>query len=69
MNGSELAGDSCTQQAEWVIYHGPRSDDFTHACTAHVGELLNEGENRVLPVESGVDADCCFIGSFQGGKS
>lgn len=36
--------------AEWEIRFGSTSDDYTHACSAHVGELLQEGINTVYPV-------------------
>jgi hypothetical protein len=41
----------CERAAEWSIYHGPRHDDYTHACTAHVGALLTDAyEHRVYPL-------------------
>lgn len=41
----------CECLAEWLIYDGPRHDDYTHACTAHVGALLTDAdEHRVYPM-------------------
>lgn len=40
----------CTQTAEWVIYDGDGIEDYTEACTTHVGELLSDAlEHRVYP--------------------
>jgi hypothetical protein len=32
----------CDKPAEWVINWGPTVDDYTEACTAHVGELFGD---------------------------
>lgn len=36
----------CDQPAEWVIVHGLAPDDYTHACTAHVGDLLTDAKEQ-----------------------
>lgn len=42
----------CEHKAEWVIFDGPRPDDYVEACTAHVGELLSDAsEHRIYPKE------------------
>lgn len=33
-------GTNCQALAEWEIWHLPRPDDVTEACTEHVGPLL-----------------------------
>ena len=41
----------CGRVAEWIIYDGPRPDDYTEACTEHVGALLSDAnEFRVYPL-------------------
>lgn len=41
----------CEKVAEWEIRTGQGPDDYTHACTAHVGDLLTDAEeHRVYPV-------------------
>lgn len=41
----------CGADAEWTIWSGSRDVDYTHACTAHVGELLTDvPEHRVFPL-------------------
>jgi hypothetical protein len=42
---------SCDDAAAWLITDGEAPDDYTHACTAHVGELLRDGESVVSPLE------------------
>ncbi len=38
----------CRASAEWLIVHGPGPEDYTHACTDHVGELLTDAsEHRI----------------------
>ena len=42
----------CVKDAEWQIIYGPTTDDYTEACTEHVGELLEpDKENTVYPIE------------------
>lgn len=42
----------CEEKAEWNIVWGNSPDDYTHACTKHVGELLTEAsEHRIYPLE------------------
>lgn len=33
----------CDEPAEWEIVDGPTTDDYTHACSDHVGHLLQDG--------------------------
>lgn len=41
----------CARLAEWTIYDGPRPDDYTEACTEHVGYLLSDADElRVYPL-------------------
>lgn len=45
-------GTPCDRDAEWEIYHGNGREDYTHSCTAHVGEMLTDAyEHRVYPIE------------------
>jgi hypothetical protein len=32
----------CDADADVEIRHGPKADDYTHACTAHIGDLLTD---------------------------
>lgn len=42
----------CATPAEWEIAWGPTPDDYTHACTAHVGALLDDHDVfTVYPAE------------------
>lgn len=41
----------CDKEAEWVIVSGPAPDDYTEACTDHVGDLLCDApEQKVYPI-------------------
>ena len=41
----------CEAGASWQIWHGPSPEDYTEACTDHVGELLTDApEHRVYPI-------------------
>lgn len=43
-------GGACPNDAQWTIIYGPAPCDYTDACTAHVGELLEpDKENTVIP--------------------
>lgn len=33
----------CDKDAEWEIVDGPSTDDYTQACSDHVGHLLQDG--------------------------
>lgn len=41
---------ACELPAEWVLTDGPAPDDYTLACTGHVGALLKDGTTSVEPV-------------------
>lgn len=42
----------CTHKSEWVIYDGDGIEDYTEACTAHVGDMLSDApEHRVYPLQ------------------
>lgn len=45
----------CFRKAEWVIWFGDTVDDYTEACTRHVGNLLDDSPEfevwRIEPVE------------------
>jgi hypothetical protein len=44
-------GASCGAPAEWLISSSPFPDQMTEACSAHVGELLDDApEHRVWPL-------------------
>ena len=46
-------GRQCTNAAEWTITFGPGPDEYTEACTAHVGDMLvPDVANIVLPIEA-----------------
>jgi hypothetical protein len=32
---------NCVKKAEWEIKFGDKPDNFAHACTEHVGDLLD----------------------------
>lgn len=52
--GKPCSHPACTKDAEWVIVSGHTKDDWREACTAHVGELLPDGqEHKVYPVDQG----------------
>lgn len=41
----------CEAAAEWVIYHGHGLEDYTHACTRHVGDMLTDAhEHRIYHI-------------------
>jgi hypothetical protein len=41
----------CNQRAEWQIFDGPNPEDYTEACTAHVGDLLSDvPEQRIYTI-------------------
>jgi hypothetical protein len=41
----------CEASAQWRIYDGEKPDDYTEACTAHVGDLLSDApEHRIYPI-------------------
>lgn len=43
---------TCASNAEWLIVDGPAPEDYTHSCSAHVGELLSDAsEHKVYPLE------------------
>jgi hypothetical protein len=43
---------TCGKDAEWEIRYGETTDDYTHACTEHVGEMLEPDKiNTVYPAE------------------
>jgi len=44
-------GDQCKDDAEWTITFGPGPDDYTEACTPHVGDMLTpDVANIVMPI-------------------
>ncbi len=50
-DGWSIEDVPCVSPAEWEIVHGPTVDDYTHACTAHVGALLTDApEHRIYPI-------------------
>ncbi len=38
----------CKKKAKWEINYGRTTDDYTHACTKHVGELLHEDRDNTV---------------------
>lgn len=44
-SADEIRALGCQELAEWMIIDGPAPDDYTHACTAHVGFLLSDSED------------------------
>lgn len=45
----------CLKPAEWTIVSGSSPDDYTEACTLHVGELLcDAAEHKVYPLARGL---------------
>ena len=42
---------TCEHAAEWQIWTGSGPDDYTEACTQHVGELLSAApEHMITPI-------------------
>lgn len=41
--------------AEWELVDGPAPDDYTHACTRHVGALLGDSVTTCAPLFPGED--------------
>lgn len=41
----------CEEPADFEIRDGDGPDDFTHACTGHVGELCSDGVCQVYPID------------------
>lgn len=39
---------SCGADAEWMLIDGPQVDDYTEACTIHVGSLIQEGRSTIV---------------------
>jgi len=51
----------CRKKAEWTIIHGLSPDDYTEACTDHVGDLLTDAkEHRIYQFFGDTSAQCCF---------
>lgn len=49
--GPERLAAGCGDPLEFELIFGSRPDDYTHACRAHVGDLIPDGvEARVIPV-------------------
>lgn len=38
----------CDAEADVEIRHGPKADDYTHACIAHIGDLLTDEYQHTL---------------------
>lgn len=50
-------GVHCQKLSEWIVYDGPRHDDYTVACTVHLGYLLSDADEfRVYPLRGHLDA-------------
>lgn len=50
-DGWTIGDVACTSPAEWTIVHGPAPEDYTEACTEHVGALLTDAsEHRIYPI-------------------
>lgn len=46
------AAEACDAPSEWIVVSGLSPDDYTEACSAHVGYLLTDvEETRVYRVE------------------
>ncbi len=46
-----VSDSPCLAEAEWILYEGDGPEDYTHACTEHVGHLLTDApEHRVVPL-------------------
>jgi hypothetical protein len=41
-HGWDIGDICCAAPAKWEIIHGAGLDDYTHACTAHIGALLTD---------------------------
>ncbi len=42
----------CANKAEWMIIDGFAPEDYTYACTEHIGSLLQSGrKSTVVPLE------------------
>ena len=38
----------CGKDAEWEIWSGDTPDDFTDACTEHVGDMLTDAPKHTI---------------------
>jgi hypothetical protein len=38
----------CNAIAEWAIFYGNGLDDYTHSCTEHVGNLLEDVDSQII---------------------
>jgi hypothetical protein len=54
MSGKTL-DTACIKPAEWEIVHGCSTDDVTHSCSEHLGEMMTDAPvhhvYRVCPPE------------------
>lgn len=51
LEGGHSNGARCERSAQWTIVFGETPDDYTEACSAHVGELLTDApEHRIYPL-------------------
>lgn len=50
----QIAQIACKNPAEWrIIENGASVDDYTEACTAHVGYLLTDAKSfTVIPIDA-----------------
>lgn len=49
----------CDKDAEWEVVHGenPQVDDYTHACSDHLGHLLTDDSvHTVTPISAPAEA-------------
>jgi hypothetical protein len=51
MNKNICCYPDCKKTAEWELRDGIGVDDYTHACTDHVGALLQDKETTVIPLK------------------
>lgn len=51
LNGGKADGEPCRKAAEWMLV-GKGGLEFVEACTAHVGELLDDSPvTHIYPIE------------------
>lgn len=54
-------GTRCSRDAEWEIVHGLTTDDYTHSCSAHLGEMMTDAVSHEVH-RAPAGTKCCFIG-------
>lgn len=38
----------CGKEAEYEIWSGPRPDDYTHSCLAHIPDMMTDAPEHLI---------------------